>query len=71
MSNGFTDEQTALIERVAIEVADKMASRMEKWVQDQISLHSWKCPGRAGWRAVVVIAAVLVTLANIGIAIFK
>jgi len=82
MSNGFTDEQTALIERVAWTVGDKIGIQFEKRIDEKVALHAAKCPtalkvhdalsqAKGGWKSVTVGAAIVITLASLAVAIFK
>ena len=82
MANGFTDEQTALIERVAWTVSDKISIQLEKRMDEKVALHGAKCPtalkvhdalsqAKGGWRSITVIAAIVVALLSLTVAALK
>jgi len=84
MANGFTDEQTTLIQHVAISVADRVADRVAEEVKKhfdlKIQLHIAECittkrveelanQAKGGWTTLTVLAAIVLALLSSGLAI--
>lgn len=57
--NTFTENQKAMIEKVAWDVGDKIAERLCAKVDERIDLHAAKCPAVQSRKAIKIMVGIL------------
>jgi len=73
MANGFTDEQEALVERVAWKIGEVLRVEFERRVGEKIEIHQANCSttrrvndalsrARGGWSAVAAVFAAIASI---------